>query len=69
MSEENLWDSLTKGAGPDDEYRAEVRLRRLGGPTVVLGKRVVIGDRALALAALEDLFEATRREAYRETDQ
>ena len=69
MSEENLWDSLTKGAGPDDEYRAEVRLRRLGGPCIVLGKRLVLGDRALTLATLEDLFEAIRRDVPAETDQ
>lgn len=72
----DIWAFLSKGAGPDDWYSAEIRLRRRSptGPLAVLyaDSRVKglysLTDEQTA-AVLADYFEAFKRIASVETDQ
>lgn len=73
---EDIWAFLTKGAGPDDWYSAEIRLRRRGGGgliSVMYADSRVKGLYSLtdaeATAVLAGYFEAFKRIASVETEQ
>lgn len=71
---EDIWAFLSKGAGPDDEYLAEIRLRRHGGggPSAVLradSRTNGPATDAEKSAALDDYIRAFKHIASMETDQ
>lgn len=71
---EDIWAFLSKGAGPDDWYTAEIRLRRRGGggPSAVLrvdSRTAVPATKESDHAELDNYVLAFKRIASMETDQ
>lgn len=69
---EDIWAFLSKGAGPDDWYIAEIRLRRRGGggPSAVLRADSRFTNTAEVVgAALDDYIRAFKHIASMETEQ